>query len=42
VLTGLHAALAHTFVELGADLSAVRTMQSLRDALRAFLARPGR
>lgn len=42
VLTGLHAALAHTFVELGADLSAVRTMQSLRDALRAFLARPRR
>lgn len=40
VLTGLRPAIAATLVGIGADLTALRTMHSLREALRAFLAAP--
>ncbi len=40
VLTGLRPTIASALVGIGADLTSLRTMHSLREALRAFLAAP--
>lgn len=42
VLSGIVPAVAQTLVDLGVDLSGVRTFANLREALKACLAEPGR
>jgi rsbT co-antagonist protein RsbR len=37
ILSGINPAIAQTLTHIGVDLTGVRTMRNLRDALQAFL-----